>query len=60
VATRDWVQRRLAILVDGRVDSAPVVKSEIGGGRLTITMGAGEPEKQLADARRLAASLGGD
>jgi hypothetical protein len=59
-ATREYVNRRIAILVDGHVDSAPVVKSAIGGGRFTITMGAGDPEKQLADASRLAASLGGE
>ncbi|MGH7294527.1 MAG: SecDF P1 head subdomain-containing protein, partial [Polyangiaceae bacterium] len=55
--TEQWVNRRLAILVDGHVDSAPVVKSRIAGGRLSITMGAGDPDQQLADARRLAASL---
>jgi preprotein translocase subunit SecD len=59
-ATREWIDRRLAIVVNGHVDSAPIVKSEIGGGRMTITMGAGTPEKQLADARSLAASLGGE
>jgi preprotein translocase subunit SecY len=59
-ATREWIGRRIAILVDGHVDSAPVVRTAIGGGRFTITMGAGEPEKQLADATRLAASLGAE
>lgn len=59
VATRNAIQRRIAIVVDGRIDSAPVVKAEIGGGRLTITMGVGEPVRQLADARRLADALSG-
>ena len=47
------VGRRFAIILDDVVDSAPVIKTKIGGGRATITMGAGDPEKQLADARRL-------
>lgn len=55
--TREWNGRRLAILVDGHVDSAPVIRSPIAGGRISITMGAGDLDKQLADARRLAAGL---
>jgi hypothetical protein len=60
VATRDNVQRRIAIVVDGRVDSVPVVKSEIGGGHASITLGAApDLEQQLRDAKRLARSLRG-
>ena len=55
--TTEWLERRMAIVIDDHVDSAPVIRSPIRGGRLTITMGAGEPDKQLADARLLAASL---
>jgi hypothetical protein len=55
--TREWNGRRLAILVDGHVDSAPVIKQPIRGGRISITMGAGDLDKQLADARQLAAGL---
>jgi len=56
--TEDWVGRRLAIVIDDHIASAPVIRSPIGGGRVTITMGAaGERDQQLADARRLAASL---
>jgi preprotein translocase subunit SecD len=47
------VNRRFAIILDDVVDSAPVIKQKIGGGRATITMGAGDPEKQLHDAKRL-------
>ena len=47
------VQRRFAILLDDVVDSAPVIKSKIGGGRASITMGAGDPEQQLANAHKL-------
>jgi hypothetical protein len=57
--TREWTQRRLAILIDGEINSAPVVKTAIKGGRLSITMGAGDPGKQLSEAKDLAQSLRG-
>jgi preprotein translocase subunit SecD len=47
------VGRRFAIILDDVIDSAPVIKSKIGGGRASITMGAGDPEKQLQDAHKL-------
>jgi len=47
------VNRRFAIILDDNVDSAPVIKQKIGGGVATITMGAGDPERQLHDARQL-------
>jgi preprotein translocase subunit SecD len=47
------VGRRFAIILDDAIDSAPVIKTKIGGGRASITMGAGDPEKQLQDARKL-------
>ncbi|MGO8995528.1 MAG: protein translocase subunit SecD [Polyangiaceae bacterium] len=47
------VGRRFAIILDDVIDSAPVIKTKIGGGRASITMGAGDPEKQLQDARKL-------
>lgn len=47
------VNRRFAIILDDLVDSAPVIKQKIGGGKATITMGAGDPEKQLHDAKQL-------
>jgi preprotein translocase subunit SecD len=47
------VDRRFAIILDDTVDSAPVIRQKIGGGRAQITMGAGDPEKQLHDARQL-------
>src|SRR5262249_36598056 len=51
------IKRRLAILVDGQVASAPVIITRIPGGKVSITMGAGNPESQLADARRLVRGL---
>jgi preprotein translocase subunit SecD len=47
------VQRRFAIILDDTIDSAPVIKSKIGGGRASITLGAGDPEQQLSNARKL-------
>lgn len=58
-ATGAWVGRRLAILVDDRVSSAPVVRTRIAGGRISITMGQAEPDRQLAEAKKLAHELSG-
>ncbi len=47
------VQRRFAIILDDVVNSSPVIKAKIGGGRASITLGSGDPERQLADAKKL-------
>ncbi|MCL2726108.1 MAG: protein translocase subunit SecD [Polyangiaceae bacterium] len=47
------IQRRFAIILDDVVNSAPVIKSKIGGGRASITMGAGDPDTQLKNAEKL-------
>jgi preprotein translocase subunit SecD len=47
------VQKRFAIILDDNVDTAPRILSKIGGGHATITMGAGDVDKQLAEARQL-------
>jgi preprotein translocase subunit SecD len=47
------VQRRFAIILDDVIDSAPVIKTKIGGGHATITMGAGDPDQQLQNAKKL-------
>ena len=47
------VKRRFAIILDDVIDSLPVIRTKIGGGRATITLGAGDPEVQLAKARKL-------
>jgi preprotein translocase subunit SecD len=59
IATRENIERRIAIVIDDMVESAPIVKSEIGGGHISITMGAGALEKQKADADSLARALSG-
>jgi hypothetical protein len=60
-ATRGWIERRIAILLDDKVTSAPVVRSAIGGGHISINMGSeGDPALHLIEAKRLARALGGD
>jgi preprotein translocase subunit SecD len=49
-ATRAAVGDRFAILVDGRVVSAPTVQAPIGSGNIVVTVGLPEAEaKELAD-----------
>jgi preprotein translocase subunit SecD len=47
------VKKRFAIILDGRVESTPVILTKIAGGHAQITMGAQDPEIQLRDARKL-------
>ena len=50
--------RKLAIVLDRRIMSAPVVMEAIGGGRAMITMGRAESgEAQFAEARDLTLAL---
>jgi preprotein translocase subunit SecD len=51
--TGENVKRRFAIILDGRVESAPVIQTKIPGGHATITMGSSDPEAQLRDSRKL-------
>jgi preprotein translocase subunit SecD len=52
------VGRRLAILLDGRVSSAPVIQEKISSGVAYVALGAPGPiEEELADAKALAAVL---
>ena len=46
------IKRRFAIILDGRIESAPVIQSRIAGGSASITMG-GDSETQLTDAKQL-------
>jgi preprotein translocase subunit SecD len=47
------IKRRFAIILDGRVESAPVIQGRIAGGHASITLGASDPETQLREARKL-------
>lgn len=51
--TAENIKRRFAIILDDRVESAPVIQDRIAGGRASITMGSGDPQAQLRDARKL-------
>jgi preprotein translocase subunit SecD len=51
--TGDNVKRRFAIILDGKVESAPVIQNKIPGGHAVITLGSSDPEAQLRDARKL-------
>jgi preprotein translocase subunit SecD len=63
--TRKNLGRKIAILVDGTITSAPVIQSEIAGGRSTITLGGGDPDQlhreawQLVDRLRDGPALAG-
>lgn len=56
-ATRQHVGRRLAIVLNDEVLSAPVIMAPITAGRARVTLGAGAPEQLLQAARDLALSL---
>jgi preprotein translocase subunit SecD len=47
------IKRRFAIILDRRVESAPVIQARIPGGHASITLGSSDPEMQLRDARKL-------
>jgi hypothetical protein len=52
-----WMKRRIAVVVDGFVESAPVVQSEISSGRLSITVGSRDRDEMVREAKRLARAL---
>ncbi|MBK8256194.1 MAG: protein translocase subunit SecD [Polyangiaceae bacterium] len=47
------VKRRFAVVLDGKVESAPVIQTKIGGGTGVITMGAGSLDEQQQAAKNL-------
>ncbi len=47
------IKRRFAIVLDGKVESAPVIQTKIGGGRGVITMGQGSLDEQATNAKNL-------
>lgn len=52
--TGDNIGKSVAIVLDELVYSAPTVQSEIGGGRSSITLGAGDLNRQIQEAEDLA------
>jgi preprotein translocase subunit SecD len=57
-ATRAHRGGRLAIVLDGAVESAPVVRSEIAGGQVVISLGSTSPAAR-DQAELLVGALGG-
>jgi preprotein translocase subunit SecD len=55
--TGDHIQDRLAIVLDGIVHSAPVIQSRIGGGHGQITLGQGDGDQLMKEAKDLAIVL---
>lgn len=51
--TGENVNRRFAIILDGKVESTPRIMSKISGGSSSITMGSGDPAEQLRDSKKL-------
>lgn len=47
------IKRRFAIILDDKVESAPVIQTKIPGGIATITMGSANVDQQIQDARNL-------
>lgn len=56
-ATGENIGRRMAVILDGNVYSAPVIQAKIGGGSAQITLGAGDFNKTMTEARDLALVL---
>ena len=52
--TADHIRERLAIVLDGIVHSAPVIQSRISGGRGQITLGSGNGDQMMNEAKDLA------
>ncbi|MEO5969132.1 MAG: protein translocase subunit SecD [Bdellovibrionia bacterium] len=55
--TADNIGHRLAIVLDNIVHSAPVIQSRIGGGRGQITLGRGDGDELMKEAKDLAIVL---
>jgi protein-export membrane protein SecD len=51
------IGKRMAVVLDGNVYSAPVIQAKIGGGRAQITMGGGGFNKVMKESRDLALVL---
>ncbi|MCB9618448.1 MAG: protein translocase subunit SecD [Sandaracinus sp.] len=51
------VKRRMAIVLDGKAESAPVIQARIGGGRAQITLGTGDYNRLFDEANALVVVL---
>lgn len=55
--TTDNVKKRFAIVLDGKIKSAPQINEPIPGGRASISMGDGSVDQQFKEASNLALVL---
>src|SRR5204863_2485332 len=55
--TGENIKRRFAIILDHRVESAPVIQARIPGGHATITLRSDDPAIPLRDPRKLQLAL---
>lgn len=55
--SRANINRPMAIVLDGKVLSMPIVKTVLAGGQMRITMGSGDVETQRAEAEALVRAL---
>lgn len=55
--TGENVGKRMAVVLDGNVYSAPNIREKIGGGRAQITLGSGNFNQTMREARDLALVL---
>lgn len=55
--TRPWVKRRVAMLLDGRVQAAPLLLTALDGGTITLPLRDAPPKQQKAEAARMASAL---
>ncbi|MCC6622911.1 MAG: hypothetical protein IT385_16750 [Deltaproteobacteria bacterium] len=55
--TGAWLDRRVAMIFDGAIHSAPLIRGVITRGPIQLSLGAGRPDEQLVIARDLVARL---
>jgi preprotein translocase subunit SecD len=56
--TTDNVRRQMAIVLDGKVNSAPIIQEKIGGGTARITLGGTQdPQQRFQEAKDLSLVL---
>ncbi len=55
--TGENVKRRMAIVLDDRVESAPVINERIGGGKCQVSLGFGDYQQLLSEASDLVVVL---
>ncbi len=55
--TTEGIGKRMAIVLDQVVKSAPNIQTAIGGGEAVITLGSGDPQQQMDEATLISTAL---